>query len=93
MNISPKKLSIKEAWSLYGNLRSHISDESLLIDEIDGILDTISVAEFESSLKILYPKEDLKEMLPVDVLIKFIRGIKDSNILEFHQLIKAISRK
>ena len=93
--IVPKKLSIKETWTLYNLLKSGLKDtvQEYLVDEILSVMEGIDTESFKQSLRIIYGDAvDYGSKSPIDLALMFTQGLKKNNILNFPIFIKALSR-
>lgn len=93
-NFVPKKLSIDKMWMLYRTLKDGLvgKQEELLMDEVGRIMSSIDTESFKSSLRQMYGDNlNYLEQTPGDLALMFIRGIKNSGLLEFTDFIKAMS--
>lgn len=90
-NSDPKKLSIREIWNLYRNLRYGLQGQSqeYLMDELIQMLEGISVEEFKSALRIMYGEMELPTS-PIELSLLFTRGVKENNLFSFSDFIKVI---
>ena len=91
---NPKKLSIKEIYSLYRELKSGLvgrKTNDTLLDEIVSILERVDKDAFKQSIKIMYG--DVKNKSSVESAIMFSRGLKETNFFEFCTLVESINAK
>lgn len=65
-------------------------DSEFLIDEVDSMLDKMSVEKFLESLALMFPKKDFSKLPDVELLVWFIKGLKQSNFFEYANFVKGI---
>lgn len=61
-----------------------------MIDELDGILDTLSAFQFNQALEVLYGPVDMS-IPPIQLLLMFTVGIKRNNLFKFHDFVQGIN--
>ena len=91
---NPKKLSIREIWRLYKELKNGLigrNPNDTLLDEIISILERVDKDAFKQSIKIMYG--DVKNKSSVESAIMFSRGLKESNFFDFCKFVETINAK
>ncbi len=91
---NPKKLSIKEIYRLYRELKNGLvgrKTNDTLLDEIVSILERVDKDAFKQSIKIMYG--DVKNKSSVESAIMFSRGLKETNFFEFCTFVESINAK
>ena len=94
-SLKPKRLSTKEMWSLYGLLKNGIQgrkEEKYLIDELQKVLNSISVDEYLNSLSLLYGNKVVyKNLSAVVSLNLLVDGLKKNKFFEFCSVIRGLN--
>ena len=92
MSLSPKKLSIRDTWTLYLTLKAGLDkEETLLIDEVIRIMERIDTASFKDSLGIMFGEDFPKDQSPIEFALMFTNGIKSTGILDFAHMIRGLN--
>ena len=86
--------SLRSIHKLYLVLKSSLpeKDSEYLIDEVDRMLDKIEVEKFLESLAIMFPKKDFSKLPDVELLVWFIKGLKQSNFFEYANFVKGLKK-
>lgn len=93
--MKPKKLNIQEIHKLYLLLRSCLpqKEEMYLIDEIEKIVGMMESGEtLIQAVEIMYPKNKINKENPLEILLLFIRGLKQNEFFEYAIFINGIKR-
>lgn len=90
-----KQLNLREIHKLYLLLRHCLpeNEERYLIDEIEGMVDRMDSGEvIVRAVEIMYPKSKFNRDNPLEVLLLFVRGMKQNEFFEYASFINGIKR-
>lgn len=90
MFLLKKKLTLREIHALYLVLEHALpeKEEDYLIDQIDSLLSRAKEGTIVRSLEIMKIKTEKKS--DIQLLILFIRGLKENNFFEYVEFIKGL---
>lgn len=87
-----RKLTLREMHQLYLLLKPFLpKEEKYLIHEIIKIMEKISPEAFIESMKILHGKNFDFNMNPGELVLKFVKGIKENNLFSYVNFVSGIN--
>lgn len=93
--MKPKNLNLQEIHQLYLLLRSCLpqKEELYLLNEIEKMVGMMESGEtLIRAIEIMYPKKKIDLGNPLEILLLFIRGLKQNDFFEYAQFINGIKR-
>lgn len=93
--MKPRKLTLREIHKLYLLLRHSLpeKEEQYLIDEIEAMVGRMkSGIALVKAVEIMYPNKDFNHNNPLEILLLFIKGMKQNEFFDYVVFVKNINR-
>lgn len=90
-----KQLNLREIHKLYLLLRHCLpeNEERYLIDEIEGMVDRMDSGDvLVQAIQIMFPKLKFNSGNPLELLLLFVKGLKQNSFFEYAVFINEIKR-